>query len=274
MSWSPGRAPLRADDRTGRHRRAAGGRLPARGHRHRPIPSFLVLTKECQASGGIAVTASHNPKEWNGLKFLGRGGLYLNPPRPRNSWTSTTKANSRSSADESSKSGGAAPVEPHLRRLLGLRHRDIRAGNSRWSVDCCNGAGALLAPRLLEALGCETVFLNAEPDGSFARASEPTRKPSPRSPRLVPDGADVGFVQDADADRLALVDEKGRPLGEELTLALAAHYVLAAGRGRSSATFRRPGPSTTSPPREKRRSSGQRSARSTSWRRSSPRTRA
>jgi len=195
-----------------------------------PIPSFLILTKESRASGGIAVTASHNPKEWNGLKFISRAGLYLTPHQTEEFLDIYHQGEFAFVGPERLRAlrTELRPVEAHLRKLLG--HFDaelIRRRKFKVAVDCGNGAGVLLAPRLLEALGCETVFINAEPDGSFAHASEPTPEAIAEIRRLVPRiGADVGFVQDADADRLALVDENGEALGEELTLALAAHYVL------------------------------------------------
>ena len=195
-----------------------------------PIPSFLVLTKESKASGGIAITASHNPKEWNGLKFISRAGLYLTPLQTEEFLDVYHQGEFTSVGPERLKAVKAdpAPVEPHLRKLLGHFDVDlIRRKRFKVAVDCGNGAGAMLAPQLLEALGCETVFLNAEPDGSFARPSEPTPEAISEIRRAVPRvRAAAGFVQDADADRLALVDERGRALGEELTLALAADYVL------------------------------------------------
>jgi len=195
-----------------------------------PIPSFLILTKESKASGGIAVTASHNPKEWNGLKFISRAGLYLTPLQTEEFLDIYHQGEFTSVGPERLKSlkTEPRPVEPHLRKLL--CHLDvelIRRRHFKVAVDCGNGAGAMLAPQFLEALGCETVFLNAEPDGSFAHASEPTPEAISEIRRVVPRvGAAAGFVQDADADRLALVDERGEALGEELTLALAADYML------------------------------------------------
>jgi phosphomannomutase len=200
-----------------------------------PIPSFLILTKESKAAGGIAVTASHNPKEWNGLKFISRAGLYLTPHQTEEFLDVYHQGEFTSVGPEQLKSLKIEPrpVEPHLKKLLAHLDVDlIRKRHFKVAVDCGNGAGAMLAPQLLEALGCETVFLNAEPDGSFAHASEPTPEAITEIRRAVPRiGAAVGFVQDADADRLALVDENGAALGEELTLVLAAQYVLGRKKG-------------------------------------------
>jgi len=103
----------------------------------------------------------------------------------------------------------------------------IRKKRFRVAADCCNGAGAILLPAFLEALGCRTVFLNTTPDGTFAHQSEPIPENLVELCRQVKEaGADVGFAQDADADRLAVIDEKGKALGEEMTLALAVQYIL------------------------------------------------
>jgi phosphomannomutase len=195
-----------------------------------PIPSFLFLAKELRVAGGIAVTASHNPKEWNGLKFISGDGLYLTPHQTDEFLDIYDQGDFAFVGPERIKAVRAEerPVEPHLKKILGRFDADrIRDRKLRVALDCGNGAGAVLAPRLLEALGCETVLINAVPDGSFAHQSEPTPENIREICRtVVKSKADVGFVQDADADRLAVVNEKGEPLGEEMTLALAVQYVL------------------------------------------------
>jgi phosphomannomutase len=200
-----------------------------------PIPSFLVLTKEHSAIGGIAVTASHNPKDWNGLKFISGEGLYLNPSQTQEfldiyhqgefNWISADKQ--KDVLHEKN------PTAPHLRKLLNvLEVEAIRQKKYKVVTDCCNGAGAVLTPRFLEALGCETILLNPVPDGAYAHHPEPVPESLKTICRAVREkGADVGFIQDADADRLAIVDEKGTPLGEELTLGLCVKYVLSKNPG-------------------------------------------
>jgi len=200
-----------------------------------PIPSFLFVTKATKSAGGIAVTASHNPKPWNGLKFISRDGLYLTPQQTEEyldiyhqgafDFIPTGKYKSVQVMADAG--------EAHLKRLLNrFDSAAIRRRKFKVALDCNNGAGAPLAPRFLRELGCEVIPLYCEPNGEFAHDPEPT-------PENIPDvcaavksaGADIGFVQDADADRLAIVDEKGRPIGEELTLVLAARYVLAGKKG-------------------------------------------
>ena len=194
------------------------------------IPSFLYLVKHVKACGGIAVTASHNPKEWNGLKFIGAEGLYLTPHQTEEYLDIYHQGEfsfvppERYKAMTTETDAGA----PHLRRILSKFDVDaVRRRRFRVALDCNNGAGAVLAPRLLDELGCEVVAIHAVPNGEFAHDPEPLPENIGEVCRAVRDSrADVGFVQDADADRLAVVNERGQPLGEEMTLALAAAHVL------------------------------------------------
>jgi phosphomannomutase len=195
-----------------------------------PIPSVLLLTKELRAQGGVVVTASHNPREWNGLKFLSGRGLYLSATEVaefldiyhQGEFSLVRADRHRPPLEES----GA--TRHHLARLLKSLDVDrIRRERFRVVADCANGAGAVLMPEFLEALGCQATLLNARPDGTFAHQSEPVPENLAGLCRAVREaGADVGFAQDADADRLAVIDEKGEALGEEMTLALAVRFVL------------------------------------------------
>jgi phosphomannomutase len=120
------------------------------------------------------------------------------------------------------------PTEPHMKKLLSYFDVDlINQKKFKVAIDCTNGAGAVLAPSFLKALGCELALLNCVPDGLFAHHPEPLPENIAELCRIVVEKrADVGFVQDVDADRLAIVNENGEPLGEELTLALASKYIL------------------------------------------------
>jgi len=200
-----------------------------------PIPSIQVLTKQSKAIGAIAVTASHNPKEWNGLKFINKEGLFLNYHQVdefldiyHQGEFSLVEVDKYKTPEFKEN-----PTEPHMKKLMSYFNVSL-IGQKRFKVaiDCTNGAGAVLAPRYLEELGCEPVLLNCVPDGSFAHHPEPLPENIAGLCRIVVEkGADVGFVQDADADRLAVVNEKGEPLGEELTLALASKYILSQNPG-------------------------------------------
>jgi len=195
-----------------------------------PIPSVLLYAKESRAAGAIAVTASHNPKEWNGLKFISRRGLFLNASEVDEFLDIYHHGEFSFVGVERYRAVGKDedPTAAHLEKLL--RNLDvglIRTKKFRVVADCSNGAGSVLLPKFLEKLGCEVILLNAVADGSFARQSEPVAENLGDLCRLVKaKKADIGFAQDADADRLAVINEKGEPLGEELTLALAVKHVL------------------------------------------------
>lgn len=195
-----------------------------------PIPSIQILTKESKATGGIAVTASHNPKEWNGLKFINGEGLFLNYHQMEE-FLDIYHQGEFFLADVNKYKKPRLekkPTKPHLRKLLSYFNVDlIRKKKFKVVIDCCNGAGVVLVPQILEALGCQQILINAVPDGTFAHHPEPLPENiAELCSTIVEKMADVGFVQDADADRLSICNEKGEPLGEELTLALASKYIL------------------------------------------------
>jgi phosphomannomutase len=199
------------------------------------IPTFLYLTKAHKAAGGIAVTASHNPKPWNGLKFISRDGLYLTPHQTEEFLDIYHQGEFADIPADRYKTASAIADgnEPHLRKILAhIDAAKIRKRRFRVALDCNNGAGAVLAPRLLAEFGCEVIPIFTDPSGEFAHDPEPLPENITAVCRAVRESkADIGFVQDADADRLAVVDEKGVPLGEETTLALAVRYVLGKKKG-------------------------------------------
>ncbi|MFB0564392.1 MAG: phosphoglucosamine mutase [Candidatus Aminicenantaceae bacterium] len=195
-----------------------------------PIPSILIFTKEKKAVGGIAVTASHNPKDWNGLKFINAKGLFLNHPQieefldiyHQGDFSLVTVDHYRSLVSEKN------PTNIHLNKLLNYLDVDlIRRKKFKVVADCCNGAGTVLMPQFLKNLGCQMTLINTTLDGAFAHHPEPLPENLNRLINMVKEKkADIGFVQDADADRLSIINEKGEPIGEELSLALAVKYIL------------------------------------------------
>jgi phosphomannomutase len=195
-----------------------------------PIPSIMVLTKEKKAIGGIAVTASHNPKDWNGLKFINGEGLFLNYSQVEEFLDIYHQGDFSLVKVDKYKTPTAEknPTEPHLRKLLNYLNVDSIKGKKFAVVaDCCNGAGAVLLPHFLDTLGCQMFLINTTVDGALAHHPEPVPENLTKLCHTVKEKkADVGFVQDADADRLAIINEKGEPIGEELTLALAFKYIL------------------------------------------------
>jgi phosphomannomutase len=194
-------------------------------------PTCGVLVTHYQAAGGIQITASHNPIEWNGLKpFTAQGSVYdaatgeklLQLLQEGNcaykTWDKIGKLTTL-----------MAPCSPHYERVLKLVDVEkIRRRKFKVVLDCSHGAGALAGPQFLEQLGCEVLVLGGTPDGKFEHNPEPLAvNLTELSAKVREFGADVGFAQDPDADRLAIVDEHGHYIGEELTLALAVDDVLA-----------------------------------------------
>ncbi len=202
-----------------------------------PTPTTQMATEKLQAAGGIMITASHNPVMWNGLKLLAPDGLFLDSEQ---SEQVVQLYQDRAFAFKSWDGLGSVKtydraVQDHLDAVLHLpfiHTEQIRARRFKVVADCINGAGAVIIPKLLKELGCDIVVLNGTPDGRFPRTPEPLPENLGEVCKAVHQyGADLGVVVDPDSDRLALVSEKGIPLGEEYTLALAVDFVLQHRRG-------------------------------------------
>jgi phosphomannomutase len=197
-----------------------------------PTPTALFAIRHHGADGAIVVTASHNPVEWNALKFASGAGMFLDGDESARmrAWVND-RAIPRAGWDrlgEVQRDAGAAGR--HLEAVLGIPFLDVeglRRRRFRVVLECIRGAGSVLLPQLLEALGCEVIGMNLEPDGRFPREPEPVAENLGEVEAVVRDsGADLGLVTDPDADRLALVANGGRAIGEDFTLALAAQLVL------------------------------------------------
>mgnify|MGYP000196031519 CR=1 FL=1 len=196
-----------------------------------PTPVLQFTVANTDASGGIAITASHNSADWNALIFIRSDGIFLNPYEGEElldiyhnedflkvSWRGLKSV--RSDTGEN--------VEIYLRKLLSkVNVEKIKSRRFRVVIDSCNGAAGPLSIALLERLGCEVIPLNTELSGVFPRPPEPLSENLAQLATTVKSiKADVGFAQDADGDRLAIVDELGRPIGEENTLVLLENYWL------------------------------------------------
>ena len=193
-------------------------------------PSCSLSIVELGADGGIVISGSHNPAEWNALKFFKKTGICLNEAEAMELLDIYYQGNFRGVAYDQLKperiDGEAG--ERHLRRVLGLTDAGVvRRRRPRVVLDSCNGAGALITPPFLDALGCEVVRIHCNPDEPFPHNPEPVFvNLGDLCRKVVEVKADVGFAQDADADRVAIVDENGRFIGEEYSLALAVAAVL------------------------------------------------
>jgi phosphomannomutase len=200
-----------------------------------PVPTVQLQVRHRRAQGGIAITASHNPAEWNALKFIGSSGLFLDAGQARELLDIYHQG-------QYTKVGGSelrtveeieGATDLHIKSILDvLGPLPQTKKKLRVVLDSCNGAGSLVGPKLIESLGAEVVRLNTTPDGSFPRPAEPLPENLGDLCRTVKEhNADVGFAQDMDADRLAIVSDHGEPIGEDNTLVLAALYVLGREKG-------------------------------------------
>ena len=194
-------------------------------------PSCQLAVEHHHAAGGLMLSASHNPIEWNALKFIGPTGLFLSAAEGAAMRAVVERGPRRAQWDELGVvEVDAAAVSRHIEQVLALPFIDvaaIRARRFRVALDSCRGAGAVVIPALLERLGCEMTAINLEPDGRFPRPPEPVAENLGDLERLVRESrADVGLAVDPDVDRLALVSEAGQAIGEDYTLALAARVVL------------------------------------------------
>jgi phosphomannomutase len=192
-------------------------------------PTCGLLVRHMGAAAGLQITASHNPAEWNGLKPFDAAGRVFDAETGARLIAEMELLEgvdvSRECADVQVI---AEPGAVHRDAVLGIVDTAaIRGRGLKVVLDCNHGSGAVLGPELLNALGCQVTVLGGTPDGDFAHAPEPLEEHLTGLCRAVVDhGADVGFAQDPDADRLAIVDGNGRYIGEELTMALAADRVL------------------------------------------------
>ena len=200
-----------------------------------PGTEMAVITNK--ADGGIIITASHNPKQWNALKLLNEHGEFLNDAEGKRvlalaeqedfDFPSVDALGKVISRDEFN--------DTHIAQVLALPAVDVEAVRKRRFkivVDAVNSVGGIVIPRLLRELGCDVVELNCTPDGHFAHNPEPLPENLTQiSEVIIREKADLGVVVDPDVDRLALVCQNGEMFGEEYTLVAVADYILSAGAG-------------------------------------------
>ena len=194
-------------------------------------PTVQLAVEHHRAAGGIILTASHNPIEWNALKFVGPDGIFLDG-------IAGTRVRELAAGESLPRAGykaiggveaDADAIARHLAAVLALRAvdlRKIRRRRFRVALDTVRGAGGAVMPELLERLGCRVTAINLETDGLFPRPPEPVPENLRDLGALVRRRkADIGIAVDPDVDRLAIVDEQGRPIGEDYTLAFAVRAV-------------------------------------------------
>jgi phosphomannomutase len=196
-----------------------------------PTPTVQMAVEEHHAAGGLAITASHNPIEWNALKFIGSSGLFLDAAEGAGMRSFIERGFARATWEKLGQvEADTDAVNRHIERILELPFIDveaIRARQLRVALDTCHGAGSVILPSLLEQLGCEVIMIHITPDGLFHRPPEPVAENLGELGALVRAmNAAVGLATDPDVDRLAIVDQTGRAIGEDYTLALACRVVL------------------------------------------------
>ncbi|MBK6304912.1 MAG: phosphoglucosamine mutase [Gemmatimonadetes bacterium] len=201
-----------------------------------PTPTVQMAVEHHHAAGGLAITASHNPVEWNALKFIGSSGLFLDAAEGAEMRACMERGIPRATWDKlGSVSNDEAAIDRHIEAILALPFLDVEGIRRRAyhvALDTCHGAGITMFPKLLERLGCRVSAINLEPHGRFHRPPEPVAENLGELEALVKSsGAVVGFATDPDVDRLALVSDAGVAIGEDYTLALAARVILRQKRG-------------------------------------------
>ena len=198
-------------------------------------PTTGVLLRQCRAAGGIQITASHNPGQYNGIKLFSAAGRVI----PAGLGQQVLARYPSSITGETPAPPGESQQPPddmlagHLETVLAtVDAQRIRSRRFKVVLDSNRGAGSPLGRRLLESLGCRVTIIGEQPDGQFQHPPEPTAENLAGVLAAVPKaGADVGFCQDPDADRLAVIDSSGRYLGEEYTVAMCVEHVLRQRRG-------------------------------------------
>src|SRR5690606_23907207 len=196
-------------------------------------PTVEVAVPDEKAGGGIILTASHNPKQWNALKLLNAQGEFISDTdgkevlelaeQPGMEFAEVNQLGKVTYND--------TYLQKHIDKILALPLVDveaIKAANFKVAIDCVNSSGGIYIPALLRALGVETIYeLYCEPNGHFPHNPEPLPENlTAISSEVVSKGADLGIVVDPDVDRLAFVNEDGTMFGEEYTLVAVADYVL------------------------------------------------
>jgi len=200
-----------------------------------PTPTVELMVKNLKADGGIMISASHNPVEWNAFKLINKSGTFLNSKEITQFfkyleedfkyvlWNKTGKISYNTNAEA-----------VHIKKVLGVINKNkIRKKAYKVVLDSVNGAGSEITLKLLSELNCKIIPLYCDINSTFPRGAEPIPENLKDLAKAVKKyGADIGFAQDPDADRLAIVNEHGVPIGEENTLALVTEHLLSKKKGR------------------------------------------
>ena len=207
-----------------------------------PTPTVQFMVERSEAVGGVIITASHNPEEWNGMKFVREDGTFFFAEECERLFkkTDTNFVN-----EKPNKKGMYFPDQNsilkhvvHIIELSCINLKRIKNQKYKVVIDSVNGAGSKALPLLLEYLGCEVISIHCDGSGQFNRGTEPLPENlGDLGKKVLDNNADIGFAVDPDADRLAIVNNFGQPLGEEYTLVLAAEgFLKEVGKGQDIVT--------------------------------------
>jgi phosphomannomutase len=197
-----------------------------------PTPTVALATERTDAAGGISITASHNPIEWNGLKFMASSGMFLDGEENREFWDIADRTPPQFAGWNhiGKRTDDPAWVQRHIDAVLDLpllRVEAVRKRKFKVVLDAVNAAGGTIVPILLASLGCDVIPMNCDVAGVFAHTPEPVPENlTDLGGRVRREHADLGIAVDPDVDRLVLINENGEPYGEEYTVASAVRFVL------------------------------------------------
>lgn len=197
-----------------------------------PTPTVSLAVEELKAAGGIAITASHNPQEWNGMKFISSKGIFLDAEEnvdflsyvhnTDNSYVPVEKVQPHEYYTDF--------LNYHMNCALDIKSvnvKKIKKRKFKVVVDCVNSSGSKVVPKLLEKLGCKVIKIDCDSSGIFTRKPEPIPENLKRTCKEVKKyKADLGIIVDPDADRLVIITEKGEPFGEENTITTVVKHIL------------------------------------------------
>jgi phosphomannomutase len=202
-----------------------------------PTPTVQFNVKELNASGGIAISASHNPNQWNALKLLNKTGQFLSPEEfiQMQKYLGNTELSYQSWDKIGKRTEYKQGIQNHVDAILdlGMIYLDeIRKRKFKIVIDCVNGAGAYVLPEFLKEFGCEVIEMDCEKTGIFPRLPEPLPENLTETMKKVKETkADIGIVVDPDVDRLVLITDKGEPFSEENTIVQVVQFVLSRKKG-------------------------------------------
>ena len=196
-----------------------------------PTPTAQLLIEKDEYAGGIVFTASHNPKNWNGMKFINSDGIFINHQEFDLLEMKANKTYTNEyTIDNDMEDCSELSINTHINNILNLEiiNKDvIRSQKIKVAIDCANGATSKALPLLLKKLNCNVTSINSNFNEDFGRGAEPIPENlNDLSQLVINSNSDIGFATDPDGDRLSIVDNNGKPLGEELTLSLAVYYFL------------------------------------------------